>query len=205
MSLRAVREIAGAVLSGEQLEVVLALVAAHARRLAGADTALVLVAGERPAESVVAAAVGRDAARRRGARGEPAALLAGFGPDVRVPLEAWGRREGTLVVANGPGGRPFAARDVRVVETFAQQAALALLAGRAADRERAGRDLYDHVIQQLYAAGLTLDALRDAGLDPGVAQRIRTTVEALDATIREIRGTIFPFEPGRDGSPPPGR
>ncbi len=48
MSLRAVREIAGAVLSGEQLEAVLQLVAAHARRLAGADTADKVAAASRP-------------------------------------------------------------------------------------------------------------------------------------------------------------
>lgn len=198
MSLRAVREITGALLGGEQLDVVLQLVAAHARNVSRADVAMITAAGERPAEAVVVVAVGRDAARLRGRRGTQAALLHGFGPSVRSPLEARNRNYGTLVVANRVDGSSFAPEDVEVVETFAQQAALAFDAVRSANRERLGRDVYDNVIQRLYAAGLTLETLEDADLAPDVADRITKTVEALDAMIREIRGAIFPFGPGRD-------
>jgi signal transduction histidine kinase len=198
MSLRAVREITGALLGGEQLDVVLQLVAAHARKVSRADVAMITAVGERQAEAVVVVAVGRDAARLRGRRGTQAELLHGFGPSVRVPLEARDRNYGTLVVANRVGKSRFAPEEVELVETFAQQAALAFDAVRRANRERLGRDMYDDVIQRLYAAGLTLETLTDADLAPEVADRIAKTVEALDATIREIRGAIFPFEPGRD-------
>ena len=99
-------------------------------------------------------------------------------------------------------GRPgFAADDVDMAAGFANQAAVAIELAEARaeqqrtavlqDRQRIAADLHDHVIQRLFAAGLSLQAL--AGLlGPGLAtDRIQATVADLDRTIAQIRTSIF--------------
>ena len=58
------------------------------------------------------------------------------------------------------------------------------------DRERIARDLHDTVIQRLFAAGMSLQAAA-AQSGPEVEERIGSVVDELDATIRDIRQTIF--------------
>jgi signal transduction histidine kinase len=60
-----------------------------------------------------------------------------------------------------------------------------------ADRDRIARDLHDHVIQRLFASGLQLQCTLPRIADPGARSRVQQTVEDLDATIREIRTSIF--------------
>jgi PAS domain S-box-containing protein len=58
------------------------------------------------------------------------------------------------------------------------------------DRERIARDLHDTVIQRLFAAGMSLQAAAvQAG--PEIEARVGGVVDELDATIRDIRQTIF--------------
>ena len=88
--------------------------------------------------------------------------------------------------------------------SFADQTALALdraqaLSDRAelaviSDRERIARDLHDVVIQRLFATGLQLQAIRSVAVNPEVSTRIDQTVDDLDLTIRDIRGTIFELQ-----------
>ncbi|MGZ4675897.1 MAG: sensor histidine kinase [Acidimicrobiia bacterium] len=59
------------------------------------------------------------------------------------------------------------------------------------DRERIARDLHDRVIQQLFATGMALQATQRLTDDPAVTKRIAQAIDDLDATIREIRNTIF--------------
>jgi signal transduction histidine kinase len=85
--------------------------------------------------------------------------------------------------------------------TFANHAALALELADARDdqqrvvlledRERIARDLHDHVIQRLFASGLTVESVA-AGLggDPR-GRRLAEIVEDIDGTIRQIRTSIF--------------
>jgi signal transduction histidine kinase len=117
---------------------------------------------------------------------------------------------GTLVLANAPGGRPFDDEDARLATAFAHQAglALALTEARAAedrlavyaDRERIARDLHDLTIQRIFAAGLSLQTLSrrlhtpDPDL-PAAAARLDGVIDELDATIAEIRTTIFDLQP----------
>ena len=58
------------------------------------------------------------------------------------------------------------------------------------DRERIARDLHDMVIQRLFAAGMSLQAV-SSDATPMVASRIRDTVDELDEAIRELRAAIF--------------
>ncbi len=85
--------------------------------------------------------------------------------------------------------------------TFALQAGLALLAGRAQhdrarmalfdDRDRIARDMHDHVIQRLFATGLSLRPAARAATHPVVRARLEEAVDDIDAAIKEIRHTIF--------------
>lgn len=59
------------------------------------------------------------------------------------------------------------------------------------DRERIARDLHDHVIQRLFAAGMSAQSLHTRITDPALAERAAGIVDTLDATISEIRTTIF--------------
>ena len=59
------------------------------------------------------------------------------------------------------------------------------------DRERIARDLHDMVIQRLFAAGMSLQAVQGQAQPPAVADRIASTINELDDTIRELRAAIF--------------
>ena len=59
------------------------------------------------------------------------------------------------------------------------------------DRERIARDLHDMVIQRLFAAGMSLQAVQGAARPQLVADRISDTITELDDTIRELRSAIF--------------
>ena len=62
------------------------------------------------------------------------------------------------------------------------------------DRERIAMDLHDTVIQQLFAVGLSLQAMLRRVKDPDLAGRIETAVDDLDTTIKQIRTTIFDLD-----------
>ena len=58
------------------------------------------------------------------------------------------------------------------------------------DRERIGRNLHDTVIQRLFAVGMLLQAaVADHG--DAVTDRISKAIDEIDATIKEIRTSIF--------------
>lgn len=59
------------------------------------------------------------------------------------------------------------------------------------DRERIARDLHDMVIQRLFAAGMSLQAIAGLSEQPSVADRIVQVTEELDDTIHELRAAIF--------------
>jgi signal transduction histidine kinase len=124
------------------------------------------------------------------------------GPAVVAPL---GSSEGTLgvLVVGVTGGTDvrFLEEDVQLVGTFAAQATLALERAKAQevqaqlavfeDRDRIARDLHDLVIQRLYASGLRLQGTLRLIDDVQANTRVQAAIDDLDATIREIRSTIF--------------
>lgn len=61
----------------------------------------------------------------------------------------------------------------------------------ADERERVGRDLHDTVIQELFAAGMSLEATLARVTDPVVTERIGTVVDKIDDAIRQLRSAIF--------------
>lgn len=134
---------------------------------------------------------------------QPLVALGAFGPTMLVPLTAGSKGFGTITLANARGRHAFGEAHLRLVETFARQASLALEREQhrralarlqlLEDRERIARDLHDTVIQQLFALGLDLEstAARLDAVAPAAARRLETAVATLDDTIREIRSTIF--------------
>ncbi len=61
------------------------------------------------------------------------------------------------------------------------------------DRERIARDLHDTVIQRLFGEGLSLQSTLPL-VDEPAAKRIRTTIDGLDETIRELRMAVFSLQ-----------
>ena len=124
-----------------------------------------------------------------------------IGPVLVLPLVGSQRVHGVLTVARLSGRPAFTADDLSMAAGFANQAAVAVELAEARneqhraamldERERIAEDLHDHVIQSLFAAGLTLQAVATR-LDPGPStDRILGTITTLDDTIRQIRTSIF--------------
>jgi signal transduction histidine kinase len=124
-----------------------------------------------------------------------------FGPALAVPLRSAVGISGVLLAVRDKGAAPFEPEQVPVLASFADQAALALEAAQTqraqqlldllADRDRIARDLHDHVIQRLYAAGMSLQGTLRLVSGHDARGRIQQVVEQLDDTIRDIRTTIF--------------
>jgi signal transduction histidine kinase len=125
-----------------------------------------------------------------------------LGPAIIVPMSNSQGIGGALALAWTPANiQRFHELDASLPASFAEQAALALEITRAReaqqrlalfeDRDRIGRDLHDLVIQRLFAVGLGLQSLSRLTDRPEVATRLTTAVDDLDATIKDIRRTIF--------------
>jgi signal transduction histidine kinase len=135
-----------------------------------------------------------------------------IGPAALFPLGAPGNVRGVLTVGRTQGKPPLQQGAASVVAAFAAQAAVALelAAGRAdaeqlsvfEDRDRIARDLHDLVIQRLYATGMSLEGMMPMISRREVADRVRNAVDAMDETIRDIRGTIFALQSRSRASAP---
>ncbi len=131
----------------------------------------------------------------------PDAVPAGLGPLLLVPITTSHGNAGVLGVVRLVGRAGFSPEEIRVVESFGQQAGLAIELDRAQndreqlavmdDRERIARDLHDHVVQRLFAVGMALQAASHSIADTAALGRIGESIEELDATIRDVRSTIF--------------
>jgi signal transduction histidine kinase len=127
--------------------------------------------------------------------------LLSIGPVMALPLLGSQRVRGALVVGRLHGRHRFDEADLAMATTFANHAAVALeLADARADqqrmvlledRDRIARDLHDHVIQQLFAAGLSVQSVAAALNGDGLAGRLNEVVSGIDDTIRQIRTSIF--------------
>jgi signal transduction histidine kinase len=127
------------------------------------------------------------------------------GPMMVLPLLGREDVRGTLVVMRGPDRRPFSQVDAEMATTFANHAAIALELAEARrdqqrvllleDRARIARDLHDHVIQQIFAAGLVVQATTASVHDAASVAALQEVVDHLDAAIKQIRVSIFQLQP----------
>ncbi|HET6686012.1 MAG TPA: GAF domain-containing protein [Jiangellaceae bacterium] len=234
--LEAAREITEMLLGTVDRTQALRLVAARARELMEAEVAAILLPGPSPSGFTVEAVAGADpgSAAELGLplhhehaatvvrTGKPLVLDEAHGDSPPSPVEGWpllgamlltpmagGDTTGVLILGWAPSVGPRIDDDtVRLLQTFADQAGLALERARAQadrsrlaifeDRDRIARDLHDLVIQRLFATGLGLQSLSRV-VDDAAAERLTAFVEDVDQTIREIRSTIFGLQDRHEG------
>ena len=233
--LDAVREIATEILKGAEPDAVLALVARRAREMVGADLATIAIQGGGGRDMVLAVADGAHAEALNGIEfpvdrsaygevlkaGKPLVLedasgderthqpimqLGDIGPAMFVPLTAAERAFGTLSVYNLRGERVFNQEDLALVETFADQASVALEYARVQgelrrlavldDRERIAKELHDGAIQSLFAVGMGLQVAAQLSGDARMEERLEGASEEVDRVIRDLRNYIFGLRPG---------
>lgn len=125
----------------------------------------------------------------------PALVLPICGPD---------SASGVLVCVAAPG-QQFTAAELDTAAAFTAQAGLALHLATAqrrmreldllTDRDRIARDLHDHVIQRLFAVGLSLQGALSADRAEGTS-RVTGALDDLQEVVEEIRTAIFDLHGG---------
>ncbi|MEV4641892.1 GAF domain-containing sensor histidine kinase [Actinoplanes sp. NPDC049548] len=210
--LSAAAEITSVLLGTVRRQEALQLIARRAREIAEADLVLVLLGEPDGARYTIEVADGADAMVGKVLAVDVDALTDGAvlgdvadwpgpvpdGPAMAAPLAGTDLPQGVLIVAGAAVGGDD---DAALLSSFSGQATLALERARAQeereqlvvleDRERIARDLHDVVIQRLFATGMQLQGVAPHALRPEAAKRINAAVDDLDATIRDIRRSIF--------------
>lgn len=128
------------------------------------------------------------------------------GPALVLPLCAADTVAGVLVALRSADEQPFSDKQLDMMAAFADQAALAWRLATAqrqmreveilTDRDRIARDLHDHVIQRLFAVGLTLQGAAPRARVPAVRESIYSSIDDLQEIIQEIRSAIFDLHAG---------
>ncbi|HSF27013.1 MAG TPA: histidine kinase [Actinomycetes bacterium] len=120
---------------------------------------------------------------------------------ILVPLRTAAGVAGVLLVINTVDRQAsFDLNQAATLGAFAGQAALAIERTQARDdrlrlslyedRERIARDLHDHVIQRLFATGLTLQRFGGRHDTGPLDDMLQTVVDEIDTTIAQIREVI---------------
>jgi two-component system sensor histidine kinase DevS len=109
-----------------------------------------------------------------------------------------------VVALRREGSSPFNDEQRDMMAAFTDQAALAWQLASTqrrireldvfADRDRIARDLHDHVIQRLFAVGLSLQGTIPHATSSQVQQRLSDSVDDLQGVIQEIRTAIFDLQ-----------
>lgn len=125
-----------------------------------------------------------------------------------LPLRTANAVSGVLVCLRAARD-PFDLDEFERMTVFADHAAVALRLANAqrrmreldvlADRDRIARDLHDHVIQRLFAVGLSLQGTIQRTKSPEVRQRLVGTVDDLQEVVEDIRTAIFDLHGGEEG------
>ncbi|MDT4941124.1 MAG: hypothetical protein QOJ34_1213 [Pseudonocardiales bacterium] len=149
-----------------------------------------------------------DYAQRGGAASE---VRVQIGSVIVVPLVAHGRVEGALAVGRLIDRPPLSSAELDQLDAFvrrtgtARELADAHQERRSArlveDRARIRDDLHDHIIQELFAAGMALQAVAERLPDQDHRQLVLNQVDALDGTTNRIRSLINDMPAGRVNSP----
>ena len=134
---------------------------------------------------------------------------------IGVPIKTKGKVIGNLYLTEktdpfNPGSQErlsFDVEDLRILELFATQAAIAIENARLyrqvqqlavlEERQRFGMDLHDGVIQSIYAVGLMLENIqRRVENEPESARAgINDAINSLNTAIRDIRNYILDLRP----------
>ncbi|WP_375433213.1 GAF domain-containing sensor histidine kinase [uncultured Friedmanniella sp.] len=132
-------------------------------------------------------------------------MLVPMGAMLILPLRGENHCHGAILTIRRPGVSPFTQADLDMAETFAGQVAVAIqLVEARADQQRLSgmeqrdqiaRELNEHVVQRLFAIGLSVEAIAQRVLKEPVRLRLLQNVEDIDETVRQIRSSIFSLVP----------
>jgi signal transduction histidine kinase len=125
-----------------------------------------------------------------------------------VPIIHKGKRLGNLYLTDKREAEEFTPEDQRLIEFLAAHAGIAIENARlhervqelavVEERQRIGMDLHDGVIQSIYGVGLMLEYVNGQiaeGDNAGAHDRLKQAIDALNATIRDIRAYILDLRP----------
>lgn len=125
-----------------------------------------------------------------------------------VPIRYKGKLMGSLYLTDKRSTPEFTEDDQYVIELLAAHAGIAIENARLyekvqqlrvlEERQRIGMDLHDGVIQSIYAVGLNLELVNSLLGDGEVREakdRVHRAIDALNATIRDIRAYILDLRP----------
>jgi two-component system sensor histidine kinase DevS len=131
------------------------------------------------------------------------------GPALLLPLRATDTLAGVVVVLRQGSPGSFTDEQLEMMAAFADQAALALQLATSqrrmreldvlTDRDRIADDLHDHVIQRLFAVGLSLQGSVRQTREPQLQQRLSEVIDDLQDIIRKIQTTIFDLHGASQG------
>lgn len=220
-SLSALQSISTALLSGTDPDQVLHLVAAYARDIPDADSAVILLPTAKRDELVVELVVGEGGAELRGmtvplerslayhvlATGTPLAIAAAesdgrvyrplveglhAGPMLFVPLWLQGEPFGILEIARHKGRVPFSTASVPLLQSFAAQASIAL------EYARAQQEL--HKLALLEDEQRIARDLHDSVIQDIFAIGLSIQAAAMSATDPELQARLFKSVDDLDGT-----
>lgn len=136
--------------------------------------------------------------------------IAVIGPALILPLHTPDSTLGVLIILRSAESAPYTDELVELIAAFTDQAALAMQLAVAqrrmreldilTDRDRIARDLHDHVIQRLFAIGLSLQGTVPRTRVPEVTQRLTDAINDLQDVVEEIRTSIFDLHGGHGHS-----
>ncbi|USR78837.1 GAF domain-containing sensor histidine kinase [Arcanobacterium pinnipediorum] len=129
------------------------------------------------------------------------AQLRNYGPALYAPLASKSAGTGVILLLRNVSGVEFNLHDLAMAENAAKQAAIALelaearhneeLASELDERSRIGRDLHDLAIQQLFASGMHITAVKEdlvaKGYADEVASALDQAISSIDESVRQIR------------------
>ncbi|MBG6191770.1 signal transduction histidine kinase [Arthrobacter sp. CAN_A212] len=134
----------------------------------------------------------------------PATEATAFDAAMSTRISDRGTHARFLVIVRTREDPPFSPVDQRMVAAFASQISTALELTQMqiqreqdavfGDRDRIARDLHDLVIQRMFAAGLSIQSLRKHVVGEEPLARIASVTTELDATIGELRDTIYSLQ-----------
>ncbi len=132
--------------------------------------------------------------------------LFGDGPVLVLPLHTGATALGVVAATRGGGQPPYPSEITELCGRFTGQAALALHLARAqqrlreldvfADRDRIARDLHDHVIQRVFAIGLSLQGTIGRTHHADVRRQLCDAVDDLQEVITDIRSSVYDLHAG---------
>ena len=118
-----------------------------------------------------------------------------------VPVKGRVEVYGDLYLTDKRGADTFSEEDEAMVEALALAANIAIERNRLhervrrfsllEDRDRIGRDLHDRVIQRIFVVGMALQGATQLDSRSEIVGQVNKVVDDLDATVAEIRSTIF--------------